>query len=584
MKKLLLLFSVCALFAQGIDAKSITVDQARAIAMQQTTKSFKSSNANLSLGYSARNLKGQTDYYVFNRDGGQGFVIVAGDDLSTPVLAYSTTGTFNMTTAPEPIKDMLKGYQDQMEWMRNHPQKLQGSTPSLRMNPEGVYPLFMNEYGEEVHWHQFEPYNQYCPNTPQGRSYAGCAPIAFAQIMKGLQHPYRGAGEITYSYLLNGQEMTVTSNLANHTYKYRNMKNGYSAYTSGWQDVAQLVFDAGAGFHTRFSASSSDASYKDIVKGMIAYFDYNPNVQFLLRQNYADQTWREMIYTELDEGRPVYYFGYRTVLNDGTQNAHVGHAFVVDGYDSEGKVHILFGFQPEEYNAYFDFDLMSPRIYGDTPYEHDQVKEGFNADQGAIIGIRPALEDEPGGIVQKAVNLVADTMPATDIRATIDVQALSGPWSGTLRCGIVSKNTSSNGSVSYSTYYTFNKEVSVDENGIASIDVSGSYPMLSNGQTYYFVIWSPYFPNNYDWNWFLDDPVPFTIGDWVTPPDPQFILGDVNNDGKLSIGDVTALINYLLSGDATDINLDAADCDQNGEIKIGDVTELINMLLTMPAE
>ena len=58
------------------------------------------------------------------------------------------------------------------------------------------------------------------------------------------------------------------------------------------------------------------------------------------------------------------------------------------------------------------------------------------------------------------------------------------------------------------------------------------------------------------------------------------IRGDVNKDGQVDINDVTALINYLLSGDASAINLQAADCDQNGEIKISDVTVLINYLLT----
>ncbi len=62
--------------------------------------------------------------------------------------------------------------------------------------------------------------------------------------------------------------------------------------------------------------------------------------------------------------------------------------------------------------------------------------------------------------------------------------------------------------------------------------------------------------------------------------EPTFLRGDVDNSGEVKIGDVTALINYLLSGDATSINLLAADCDQNGEIKIGDVTALINYLLS----
>ena len=59
-----------------------------------------------------------------------------------------------------------------------------------------------------------------------------------------------------------------------------------------------------------------------------------------------------------------------------------------------------------------------------------------------------------------------------------------------------------------------------------------------------------------------------------------YMLGDVNHDGKRSIGDVTALINYLLSGSADDACVICADVNSDGKISIGDVTELINMLLT----
>ena len=76
--------------------------------------------------------------------------------------------------------------------------------------------------------------------------------------------------------------------------------------------------------------------------------------------------------------------------------------------------------------------------------------------------------------------------------------------------------------------------------------------------------------------WFLDDPVPFTIGEWETPPDPQFILGDVNEDGEVTIADVTELINKLLSGAEY---MEAADVNMDGKMTIADVTGLINMLL-----
>ena len=58
------------------------------------------------------------------------------------------------------------------------------------------------------------------------------------------------------------------------------------------------------------------------------------------------------------------------------------------------------------------------------------------------------------------------------------------------------------------------------------------------------------------------------------------LRGDVNGDGNVNISDVTALINYLLSHNATGINLDAANCNQDSTINISDVTALINYLLS----
>ena len=56
--------------------------------------------------------------------------------------------------------------------------------------------------------------------------------------------------------------------------------------------------------------------------------------------------------------------------------------------------------------------------------------------------------------------------------------------------------------------------------------------------------------------------------------------GDVDVDGSVTISDVTALIDYLLSGNASGINLSNADCDQDGNVNISDVTALIDYLLS----
>ena len=60
----------------------------------------------------------------------------------------------------------------------------------------------------------------------------------------------------------------------------------------------------------------------------------------------------------------------------------------------------------------------------------------------------------------------------------------------------------------------------------------------------------------------------------------DYITGDVDSNAKVNIDDVTAMINYLLSGSVTPFNDDNADVDGSGRITIDDVTALINFLLS----
>ena len=67
---------------------------------------------------------------------------------------------------------------------------------------------------------------------------------------------------------------------------------------------------------------------------------------------------------------------------------------------------------------------------------------------------------------------------------------------------------------------------------------------------------------------------------------PAGLRGDVNLDNAVNIADVTSLIDYLLSGDATGISLDNANCNLDEAVNIADVTALIDYLLSgsWPAE
>ncbi len=72
---------------------------------------------------------------------------------------------------------------------------------------------------------------------------------------------------------------------------------------------------------------------------------------------------------------------------------------------------------------------------------------------------------------------------------------------------------------------------------------------------------------------------PWTASKEVILKAGQSMRGDVDGNGKVTIEDVTALIDYLLAG-AGDIDMIGADVDNNGKITIEDVTGLIDYLLS----
>ena len=61
--------------------------------------------------------------------------------------------------------------------------------------------------------------------------------------------------------------------------------------------------------------------------------------------------------------------------------------------------------------------------------------------------------------------------------------------------------------------------------------------------------------------------------------DEDILLGDVNGDGTRDVGDVTALIAYVLGNAPADFVADAANVNGDDAIDIGDVTTLISMVL-----
>ncbi len=56
------------------------------------------------------------------------------------------------------------------------------------------------------------------------------------------------------------------------------------------------------------------------------------------------------------------------------------------------------------------------------------------------------------------------------------------------------------------------------------------------------------------------------------------LMNDVNNDGRMNVIDITALISYIFLGGDAPVCSEQGDCNGNGRIDIGDATCLVQLI------
>ena len=96
------------------------------------------------------------------------------------------------------------------------------------------------------------------------------------------------------------------------------------------------------------------------------------------------------------------------------------------------------------------------------------------------------------------------------------------------------------------------------------------------------ITWGLTRPGDNDGQWYGWDNnrLYFTDGQTFEIEEPHpYLRGDANDNGEVTIADVTTLIDYLLGTAPEEFNYDNADCDLNGVLSIADVTALIDFLL-----
>ncbi len=552
MKRLYISLVVLLLATLTVSSKVITVDQAMEVAMQfanrpQMLSSSHDKQCRLQLSHVTRSLDGSIDYYVFNRNEDDGFIIVSGDDLSLPVWGYSEHGSFNINELPENVRWWLSEYQSQLQWLRRNPSYAARQNPVIAAS---VSPL-LNTF-----WDQIYPYNMYCPYTfygPGRHAYTGCLATAMAQVMKYHSHPATGAGDHTYTFKFDGQMTILSADFSKSVYNWNQMLNSYGySYTTEQADaVARLMSDVGISINMVYGASSSFAKYIDAVEAMVAYFDYSPSIQYKLK-NKNSGSWATLLRNEIDARRPVFYFGQKS-----RDEGYGGHAFVVDGYNDSGYFHINWGWGGD-YDGYFMIDLFSPG--------NATAAQGYNTDQGAIIKIEPDVTGTGGIVLKGDLKPGSTKMSANDIQASVDVEAVGGPYQGTLQLPVSILNDQGNYSWNYANVLTC--YVSLQPNQKQTVTFKGSCN-LEDGKTYYLLLINPYCTeSNYIWG----NVASFTVGQW------PIIKGDVNGDHEVNIADINVIINIILGGQVDSSTLFRADVNHDREINIADVNAVIQYI------
>lgn len=299
----------------------------------------------------AKNLRSDktnnAPYYAFNLE--QGYVIVSGDDEMTELVGYAENGFFDAENVPPQMQLWLDGYAEYVAAVQSGKAKarkiLLSDSPSVV-----VEPLVTTK------WNQDAPFNNFAPeytddNNNTQRCATGCAATAMAQIMKFHNWPEQGVGHYSYEHQSFG---TISSNFSEHVYDWTNMIDRYNngEYSNVQADaVALLMKDCGVSLNMNYGPVSG-ASIYSYTPAFKNYFHYSSRT--VNRSGCETAEFTKIITDELQEGRPIIYCG---TGEDG------GHAFVVDGYDTNYFLHVNWGWGGYS-DGYFDMNYMDPAGLG----------------------------------------------------------------------------------------------------------------------------------------------------------------------------------------------------------------------------
>ncbi len=226
---------------------------------------------------------------------------------------------------------------------------------------------------------QEEPYNLFCPyytfddgTVNPTRCLSGCVATSLEQILAYYRYPEAlldtlhgwDNGHYALDDLLPGTRF--------------DWDNYLTDYRKGWtqaqgEAIALTTLAAGMAVHMNYGPHSSGANTYNAVEPLRRAFGYGM-VRYFDRVLYTPSRWHAMLQHELTNGRPIAYVGHNMELN--------GHAFNIDGIDTNGFYHLNWGYDGY-YDGWYDLDWLNPWEPVDTL--RDGIAEGFFCNQGALF-------------------------------------------------------------------------------------------------------------------------------------------------------------------------------------------------------
>lgn len=318
--------------------------------MQQAEKAA-TVTAPVEIAYTQMQVDNEPAVYVFN--GEDGFVLVSAEDDARAILGYSDHGRFDAKDMPENMQFWLQMYADELA--SKPTSSLKGRVQRrIATQTQATYPTISPILGE-VEWGQDEPYNNLCPTVGGERSVTGCVATAISQIMYAHKYPTKGTGSKTYTTESHGLRLNV--NFGATTYDWGNMlpyyKNNYNSTQAN--AVATLMYHVGVAADMDYDPDGSGAISSAALAAITEYFGYNKSIHVLPKDFMKEGTVLQTVASDLQEGRPVYISG-STVNQE-------GHAFVCDGMQSDGYLHINWGWNGSG-NGYFALSALDPENQG----------------------------------------------------------------------------------------------------------------------------------------------------------------------------------------------------------------------------